>query len=236
MEVRRYKNPQEVADSFARLLASQVNQSDGYTIALSGGSTPKLLFEILATDFKEVINWEKLQFFWGDERCVPPNHSESNYGAANDILFKNLQVPLNVFRIEGEQNPEEEAVRYSSEIADKLPVKNGLPQFDMILLGLGEDGHTASIFPHQIGLLKSGKICEVAQHPASGQKRITLTGNVINNARSVVFLATGKAKADRIREIHYKKPVSKSFPAAHIQPAGGQLIWFLDEAAAEYLH
>jgi len=235
MEVRKYKNPEEVADNFARFLANQIDQSDTYTIALSGGSTPKLLFEILATNFKEVISWEHLHVYWGDERCVPPGDSESNYGVANDILFSRLHHKPDIHRIIGENEPAEEAERYSEEIKSNLGISNGLPQFDLIILGMGDDGHTASIFPDQMALINSSKICEVAKHPISGQKRITLTGPVINNAKQVVFLVTGESKANRIREIHYKEQNSNQYPAAHINAGDGQLIWFLDEAAAKYL-
>ena len=235
MEVKRYKTPKEVAIQFAKFLANQVGQVDNYSVALSGGSTPKLLFQVLADDFADVLNWEHLHLYWGDERCVEPKSSESNYGVTNNILLKSLTNPPHVHRIIGENDPEAEAQRYSTEIESTLKTYKGLPQFDMIILGMGDDGHTASIFPDQMELLHSDKICSVASHPVSGQKRVTLTGKVINNAKTVVFLVTGESKAGRIREIHYKEDGSESFPATHINPANGQLIWFMDENASRYL-
>ena len=235
MDVRRYSDPHKVAREFAIFLADKIDQSDSYSVALSGGSTPKILFEILADDFKEVINWNHLHVYWGDERCVPPDHSESNYGVANDILFKQLYRPPHIHRVMGESDPGEEAKRYGEEISENLPEVNGLPQFDLIILGMGDDGHTASIFPHEIELLKSDNVCEVATHPTSGQKRVTLTGKVINNAKTVVFLVTGENKADRLREIHFKEEGSEHLPSSHIAPTHGSLIWYMDEAAARYL-
>ena len=150
-------------------------------------------------------------------------------------LYSRLHHKPDIHRIIGENEPAEEAERYSEEIKSNLVINNGLPQFNLIILGMGDDGHTASIFPDQMALINSSKICEVAKHPISGQKRITLTGPVINNAIQVVFLVTGESKANRIREIHYKEQNSNQYPAAHINAGDGQLIWFLDEAAAKYL-
>lgn len=233
MEVHKYKNPEELALNFAKYLANQIDQSKSYTIALSGGSTPKLLFEILASEFNEVINWHSLHVYWGDERCVPPGDSESNYGVANDILFRRLNSAPSIHRVMGENDPTVEAERYGNEINSNLPLNNQLPQFDLIILGMGDDGHTASIFPDQMELLTSTSICEVAHHPTSGQKRITLTGPVINNAKQVSFLVAGESKAERIRQIHFDR--EHQYPASHINPSNGKLIWWLDEAASRYL-
>ncbi len=233
MEVRKFKNSEEVAHNFAKYLASQIDQNDEYTIALSGGSTPKLLFEILASEFNEVINWPHLHIYWGDERCVPPGDSESNYGAANDILFGRLSSVPDIHRVLGENDPVDEAKRYGAEIKTNLRANNQLPQFDLIILGMGDDGHTASIFPDQMELLTSTRICGVAHHPTSGQKRITLTGPVINNAKQVSLLVTGASKAETIRQIQFNKEAH--YPASHINPSNGKLIWWLDEAAGQYL-
>ncbi|MEQ9424691.1 MAG: 6-phosphogluconolactonase [Cyclobacteriaceae bacterium] len=234
METYIFKNPDETALNFAKFLARETANKPNFSIALSGGSTPKLLFDILAADFKETINWPNIRFFWGDERCVPPDHSESNYGVANERLFKQIAWKLAVHRIEGENDPEVEARNYSKLIISKLNLVNDLPEFDLVILGLGEDGHTASIFPNQMSLLESDKICEVATHPQSGQKRITLTGKVINNAETVAFLVTGKSKAERVHEITKQTERAQSYPAAHIRPKG-DLLWYMDEAAAANL-
>ena len=182
--------PDETAQEFARFLSEDIESTIGkYTIALSGGSTPKILFRILAEDFKDKIAWQKVHFFWGDDRIVPVSSPESNYGEAKRILFDNISVPLeNIHPIDGLIPPEIEAERYSEKIREIIPLKNGLPNFSLMLLGLGEDGHTASLFPNQMHILNSDKICEPAWHPESNQPRVTMTGKVINNSQKIIFL------------------------------------------------
>ena len=137
----------------------------------------------------------------------------------------------NVHRVLGENDPVQEAQRYGKEIEDGLPSANGLPQFDLIILGMGADGHTASIFPHEMELLDSKEVCAVATHPESGQKRVSLTGQVINNARVVTFLVTGASKAEKVVEIFNQSGDWKSYPASYIKPDSGELTWYLDKAA-----
>ena len=227
------KSVEELAEYFAQLLISKVNNSkDYFHLVLSGGSTPKNIFEYLAENHQNTISWNKVKFFWGDERCVPSTESESNYKLANDSLLSKLPISSeNIFRIKGEKNPQLEADRYSSEILKQINIKNGYPRFDLILLGLGEDGHTASIFPNQKSLLNSDKISAVAVNPANGQKRITLTGRVINNAANIFFIATGKNKTNIIDAIINRKENYKDYPASFISPKDGVLYWLLDEDA-----
>lgn len=203
-----------------------------FHIALSGGSTPKILFELLADEYDEDIDWNKVHFWWGDERCVPPTDDDSNYKMTKERLFDAVTInEAQIHRIIGEHNPEEEAIRYSSEIAKQIPVVNGLPQFDIALQGIGTDGHTASIFPHEMTLLTDTRICGVANHPDSGQKRITLNGPVINNSVNICFLVTGAGKAEKIDAILNQKEGYLQYPASHFN--GDNVIWFLDQAAAE---
>ena len=231
-----FKSPEITARAFATYLVEQHKKNDKLNIALSGGSTPKLLFDILSNEFSQAFDWSKLHFYWGDERCVPPTHEDSNYKMTYDRLFSKVGIPeKNIHRVLGENDPDEEAMRYGEEIARNLPAIHGLPVFDIIILGMGGDGHTASIFPHQIELLNDSRVCAVGTNPDSGQLRVTLTGPVINNARSVCFLVTGKGKAERIDEIFNKKGVYSSYPASHIDPKSGSLNWYLDEAAAFYI-
>jgi len=233
-----FRSPYLLAEKFAEELVAAINKSASEkrrcTIALSGGSTPELLFSLLGNHFSNSAEWEYAHFFWGDERCVASDNSESNYGMARRKLFDRIEIPQsNIHRIAGESDPEAEAVRYSNEILDFTETANGLPRFDIIVLGLGEDGHTASIFPGDKGLITSDEICAVSVHPVSGQKRITLTGNVINNGSRIVFLVTGKKKAEIIEKIIRKKEGYQNFPASHIVPVKGELIWYIDfEAAA----
>ncbi|MFN3695224.1 MAG: 6-phosphogluconolactonase [Ignavibacterium sp.] len=227
----------ELSEYFAKKLNNQVDFTNSkYNLALSGGSTPKYIYKYLAENFSEKIEWSKINFFWGDERCIPPTDDESNYKTAYDNLLSKISIPEeNIFRIKGENNPEAEAKSYSEKIRVELPQQNQLPQFDLIMLGLGEDGHTASIFPDQMNLLNENKICSVAIHPTTKQKRITLTGKVINNARNVVFIVTGKNKSKIVDDLLNHKQDSKKYPASFIKPVNGSLFWLLDIDAAGLL-
>jgi len=149
------------------------------------------------------------------------------------LLISKISIPKeNIHRIRGEANPEEEAIRYSKEMEDTLNSRGKDPVFDIIILGLGEDGHTASIFPDQLELFEDENCCAVASHPLTRQKRITITGNVLNNANQIFFLVTGENKAMRVSEIMNDNEAAKLLPAYYISPTNGELIWFLDEEAA----
>ena len=178
--------------------------------------------------------WIKFKVFWVDERCVPPDDPESNYGMAHHHLFRHVDIPKNqIYRIKGEYDPRSEQERYESILRENIPLKNGLPKFDLIILGMGSDGHTASIFPDQMELFNSENLCEVSEHPEKGQKRITLTGKVINNAHNVVFLVTGDQKAPVLSQIINDN--KQNLPASLVYPAHGLLEWYLDASAAKYL-
>ncbi len=225
-----------VAKAMAESLARWLNGRGQTHIALSGGSTPGLLFRLLAQEYQARIAWNKVHLYWGDERCVPPDHPESNYGTAHQLLLQHIGIPPeNVHRIRGEADPEEEAERYGRELQASMPTDaEGWPVFDLILLGMGADGHTASIFPGQMELLHAPKACATARHPDSGQVRITLTGPVLNRGQHVAFLVTGSGKADRIHELLGHLQESHLYPAGYIHPAG-RLSWWLDQAAAARL-
>ncbi len=222
-----------VAADFTRYLFESVAGKEHFTVALSGGSTPKLLFQLWASEHRNAVDWSKIRFFWGDERCVPPNHEESNYGMTKSLLFNHIDLPEEyVHRVIGEADPTAEAVRYSAEISDNTEAHlDGYPVFDLVILGMGSDGHTASIFPHQMELLQVHEFCAVATHPESGQKRVSITGNVINRANAVAFLVTGASKQEKVASILGHQEDAMQYPAAHIQPKSGDLHWFLDEAA-----
>lgn len=233
-QLKIFADPQQTAEAFGAYLMKQVEASESFHCALSGGSTPKLLFKYLAENYTDEALWKKLHLYWGDERCVPPEDEESNYKMTNDLLLSKVAIPeVNIHRVRGEDDSAGEAKRYGEELLDAIPVTDGKPVFDLIILGMGDDGHTASIFPHQIELLDSDTVCEVATHPTSGQKRVTLTGEVINAAKEVVFLVTGAGKKERISEIYNQEGDWVTFPAAHID--AGKLFWFVDEAAVSGL-
>jgi 6-phosphogluconolactonase len=202
-----------------------------FTVALSGGTTPKQLFEYIALHGNEAVNWNKILFFWSDERCVLPNSGDSNYRMARLYLLDKLNIPEeHIFRINGEDDPGEEAQRYSRILSENIPSENGLPRFDLILLGLGEDGHTASIFPGNTQLFQSQRFCEAVKHPQTGQQRITLTGPVINNAIDIAFLVTGSGKAKIVSKV--LKNDKTDYPASSVYPVHGRLTWLLDKEAA----
>jgi len=236
-DLKIFQTLNELSIQFAEILKNEVSLAkNNFNLVLSGGSTPKYIFNYLSANHKTTIEWNKINFFWGDERCVPPDNEESNYKMAYETLLSKVPVSKeNIFRIKGEYKPDDEAKRYSDLITSKVNLKNGLPQFDLIILGLGEDGHTASIFPDQIQLINDEKICSIAVHPETKQKRITLTGSVINNARNVVFIVTGKNKSKVVDDILNHKQDSKKYPASFIKPLNGKLFWLLDKEAASLL-
>jgi 6-phosphogluconolactonase len=204
-------------------------------VAISGGSTPLGVYKKLAeaTDREE---WKDIRLYWVDERMVPRDDEQSNFGNA----WKTLIAPLDLareqwFRIRGEEDPEKEALRYGELLKEMVPVENGVPVFDWIWLGLGEDGHTASIFPHQLDLWNAPETCVVATHPETGQKRVSITGTVINSARRVTMLVTGKGKSPVVNAIVMKEGHYLDYPAFYINPASGFLEWFMDQDATSWL-
>ncbi len=233
MKLKISKTKQEVALNFSRYLAILIANREEVHIALSGGSTPKIVFDELAANFQPDIDWSHVHLYWGDERCVEPTDDQSNYRMTVEHLISKIAIPEeNIHRIKGENEPEYEAKRYGKLLEDNLPKANDIPQFDLVILGMGDDGHTASIFPHEIKLWDSDAYCEVAVHPDSGQKRVSLTGQIINNADTVVFLVTGESKAEKFKEIVNKTGDYEEYPASLVNPSSGRLLWFLDEAAA----
>lgn len=216
-KIHQFASPIQTADAVATLIYQSSLKKQPFYMAVSGGSTPKLLFEILAKEFKEKVCWKDIKIFWIDERCVPPTDDESNYKMTHETLLKYVDIPeKNVFRIRGENNPYNEIERYEKLLAAELPQKNGFPCFDLILLGMGDDGHTASIFPNNLSLLEADRSVVATTHPATGQMRVTLTGKVIKNAAKTVFLITGKSKAETLRQIITETNRGKEFPAYYI--------------------
>ena len=214
-ETKILSDPDAVAQTFAEDFARWVNAASGsFHVALSGGSTPKLLFKLWASDAAPAIDWDKVHFYWGDERCVAPDDADSNYGLTSKLFFEPAAIsPDHIHRVRGESDPEAEAIRYSDLLQQQLNTKGGQPVFDLVMLGMGGDGHTASIFPHQMSLMQADTVCAVATHPESGQKRITITGNVISAAERIAFLITGDSKAEKYAGIVDNSEESKLWPA-----------------------
>jgi 6-phosphogluconolactonase len=209
-------------------------------VAISGGSTPKATFKLLADPsgpFLATVPWDKLQLFWVDERCVGPDDPESNYGVARELLLTKVPIPeSNVFRMEGELDPDEAASRYESVLRNTMKLEGAeSPAFDLVALGMGPDGHTASLFPHTAALDEIGRLV-VANHVAQKDTyRITLTWPVINQAKEVVFELDGAGKADVLAEVLTGPRDIERLPSQLIRPSNGKLLFLLDEAVAAKL-
>ena len=234
-EIRVFPSPQELAQAVAAdwiQSARQAEQSQRlFSVALSGGSTPRLLHKQLALPKNSrQIPWPSVHLFWGDERCVPPDHADSNYRMAWETLLKFTPLPQeNIHRISGEIDPQQAAQEYAQEIRKVLGEDE--PRFDWILLGLGTDGHTASLFPGQPLLKEPQGICAVVERP--DYKRVTLTLDMINSAKRVSFIVAGAAKADRVHDILEKTGESENLPAAGV--CAENVEWLLDQEAAARL-
>lgn len=236
MELKIYRDKEEVAQAFADYFAEMAQGRDTFNVALSGGSTPKTVFDILAREYSDTLAWDKIHLYWGDERCVPPTDDQSNYRMTVEHLISKVDIPHNnINRIFGENDPYGEAQRYSGILERNLDRVGGTPRFDLIILGMGDDGHTASIFPHQIDLWEAPDHCVVATHPESGQKRVSLNGKVINTAAEVAFLVTGESKSEKVKAIVEGARGSEAYPASLVDPESGKLSWFLDREAASGL-
>ncbi|MBO0322432.1 6-phosphogluconolactonase [Muricauda sp. CAU 1633] len=237
MELKVYSDKHEVAEQFSAYLVDKLGTGKTFHVALSGGSTPKIVFDVLAENFSDKVDWSKVHFYWGDERCVPPTDDESNYKMTVGHLFSKIEVPKeNIHRVLGEKDPETGAMRYANLLEINLDRVEDVPQFDLVILGMGDDGHTASIFPHQIDLWNAEDHCVVATHPESGQKRVSINGKVINSAKEVAFLVTGASKAEKVKAVVEKTEGSEVYPATLVDPKSGNLVWFLDKDAAADLN
>ena len=238
--IKEFKDNPEVADCFAAELVEMIAElgksQSKITVSLSGGSTRKLLFSVLAENYADKIEWSKVHFFWGDERMVAPDDEQSNFGEANALLLSKVNIPeSNVHRVLGESEPVAECARYETEIEKHVEKdEQGVPAFDILMLGMGSDGHTASIFPHEMEFLTSQRICELATHPESGQKRVSVTGKVLNAAKNLVFLVTGAGKADVLAEIINQTGAFESYPTSFVKPASG-VTFYIDKAAGAKL-
>lgn len=232
MKMNIYPSATETACALIQRINEMLanNPDKIFNIAFSGGFTPSLMYDLWAHEFVDSTPWQRIHFWWVDERCVRPESSESNYGQMRTLLLNVAPIPQeNIFRIQGESDPVNEAIRYSTLVNEFIPQKNNMPLFDIVLLGMGEDGHTSSIFSGQEHLLSSPEIYEATYNPYSGQKRIALTGRPIINAELVVFLVTGKNKTEIVKEV-----VSSGdrCPASYILHHSKNVEMFLDRFAA----
>lgn len=226
----------QAAERFVEYADELHGELDRFSVALAGGSTPKRVYELLATDrFKDRIKWSRVHLFFGDERAVPSTHPDSNYAMAYETLISRVPIPAkNVRRIIGEGDANENARAYETQLRIFFA---GLdwPRFDLVLLGMGKDGHTASLFPNSAALKENSRWVVATTNESPGQNRITLTAPVFNHAAHVMFLVTGKEKAQRLAEVLRPKSQAEMLPARKIKPIDGTLEWLVDSAAASSL-
>ncbi len=227
------------AEYFIRLTDQAITMRGRFTIALSGGSTPRALYTLLASDpYREQIRWPAVHVFWGDERCVPPDHPDSNYRLAQETLLSQVPIPgENIHRMAGEKPPEQAAEEYEALLRAFFHLKPGEPpRFDMVLLGLGADGHTASLFPGTPVLREKGRLVAALFVEKLNAYRLTLTPPVLNYAADVIFLVEGAAKAGVLHDVLQGEYDPDRLPAQLVQPADSTLIWLIDRAAASRLN
>ena len=226
---------QIAADDFMRKVNAAIRENGECSVALSGGSSPKPLYRLLASHpYRSEINWDEISFFFADERCVPFSDPANNGAMIKETLFDPLKIAdSKIFYISTLQEPEEAAKKYSRRIMNHF--KDKPVRFDVALLGLGNDGHTASLFPHMPVLREKKALVSAVQPQKESPSRITLTAPLINESRSISFLVYGESKAEAVKQVLEGKPDTDNYPAQLIQPEDGTVDWFLDQAAAGLL-
>ncbi len=242
MKIERYPNTdtlsQEAAQYIVRLANEAIVTHGRFTFALSGGSTPKKLYSLLGSDaYRKQIDWTRVEIFWSDERCVPPDNPESNYLMAQQALLNNVPIPANQIHPMPADQPNREAASqaYTSEM-QRVFGTNGIPQFDLIQLGMGPEGHTASLFPHQPSLHEQQRLVMPVTVPKPPPDRLTFTPPLLNAAHHILFLVTGAEKADAVQAVLEGPYQPDEYPAQLVQPTNGDVVWMLDEAATVKLH
>ncbi len=225
---------QEAAQFIVRLPNESIVTRGRFSIALSGGSTPKVLYGLLGSElYRDQIDWSKVDVFWSDERCVPPDSADSNYAMAREVLLSRVPLsPQQVHRMPAELSDHHAAAQaYEREIQQSFGTSN-IPHFDLIQLGMGPEGHTASLFPHQPSLHEEQRLVVFVIVPKPPPPRLTFTPPILNAARHVLFLVTGAEKADAVKAVIEGEYQPDEYPAQIVRPSEGDVVWMLDEAAA----
>lgn len=224
------------ADRFVEIARAAIDARGRFGVALAGGSTPKRAYELLASDeYKDKLDWSKVHIFFGDERCVPPDDAESNYRMANEAMLSRLPIPQqNIHRMQGMGDAVANARLYEDELRTYFNDASW-PSFDLVFLGMGDDGHTASLFPGSPALSEQQAWTAANWVEKLKAYRITLTAPAINHAAHVIFLVTGENKAERLAEVLSDNLEPQRLPAQLISPVSGSLEWFVDKAASASL-
>lgn len=236
-EVRVFKDLEGLSRAAAELFVAQAVQSirerDHFLTALNGGSTPTRLFQLLASDFRRQVEWKDVHVFWGDERCVPPDDPGSSYGQARQALLRHVPIPeANLHRVKGELGPEDASQDYARVLKEFASPPFNWPRFDLVFLGMGEDGHTASLFPGSPVEASEPTLPVTAHYQDRPANRVTLTPLVFNTARVIAFMAAGEKKVQTFAEVQSDRYNPERYPAQRIAPRDGRLIWLVDAAAA----
>jgi len=227
----------EAARYVVRIATEAIATNRRFTIALSGGSTPKKLYGLLAEEpYRSQINWAMVDIFWSDERCVPPESPDSNYLMAQQVLLSKIPIPANqIHRMPADQADVDAAsYAYTLEMQQTFGT-DGVPSFDLLQLGMGPEGHTASLFPHQPSLHEQQRLVMPVTVPKPPPPRLTFTPRLLNAATHVLFLATGAEKQDAVKAVLEGDFQPDEYPAQIVQPTKGEVMWMLDTAAAEKL-
>lgn len=224
------------ASIFVKIMRNAIDRKGRFVVAISGGLTPRSLYDLLATEeYRHQIDWEKVHFFWVDERCVPKDREESNFKVSFGSVLSKVSMPVgNIHRIKGEEDPEKAAKDYEKEIRGFFDTGDW-PVFDLIILGMGADGHTASLFPGSKSLEERERLAVPVYLEEPKINRITLTLPVLNHASQILFLVSGRSKATVLSEVLRDGHNRDRYPAGLINPIHGDLIWLIDQEAADKL-
>jgi 6-phosphogluconolactonase len=228
----------QAADLFVKLANEAITSRGRFCVALSGGSTPRGVHTLLASEaYRQTVAWQKVYCFWGDERCVAPTHKDSNYRMADETLLSQVPIPQeNVHRIRAERDPAEAANCYEQTLRQVFGVHTGTqPQFDLVFLGMGADGHTASLFPGTPVLHAEDHLVTAHFVEKLDAWRVTLTAAMINNSAYIAFLVAGEDKAATLKAVVEGDGQPEQYPSQLIQPTHGRLLWLVDQAAAGQL-
>lgn len=239
-ELRIFRDVERLSRHAANLFIEQSNRAiverNRFLVALNGGGTPTRLFELLAAEYRDQVDWKKVHVFWGDERCVPPTDAGSNYRQAYEAVLSKVPIPENnIHRVQGELDPISAAKEYAKSLKSFADSPLEFPRFDLVYLGMGEDGHTASLFPNSPVQVNEPVIPVTANYQDRPANRVTLTQLVFNQARMIVFMAAGEKKANPLAEVLSGRYNPIQYPAQRIDLKDGQLIWLVDDAAASKL-
>lgn len=231
MKLKVYNSADEALRGMTEQLIHLIRQRrDPFHLAVSGASTAQQMYRLWVEEYRKKINWDQLRFYWVDERCVDPQDDESNFKHADELLFRPMEIPLlHIHRIHGERNPEIEAEHYSEMVKWELPGYSCLPRFNCVILGIGNDGHTASLFPSSPRLLKDERCYVVSEHPETHQKRITMTGPLILNSKAILIPVLGQEKTTVLQKvINAGKDDQDLLPSAYILSHAREATVFTD--------